>query len=110
MMKEEDKWKITFKNKHGLYEWLVMSFGLTNALSIFMRLINHVLHVFIKRFFVVYFDDILVYSKRLDEHNEHLHFVLNVLRKETLFAHIKKCIFFMENIIFFYYVVSSKPR
>jgi len=70
-----------------------MSFGLTNVPSIFMRLMNHVLHVFIKRFFVVYFDDILVYSKRLDEHIEHLHFVLNVLRKETLFAHKKNILF-----------------
>jgi hypothetical protein len=70
-----------------------MSFGLTNVPSIFMRLMNHVFHVFIKRFFVVYFDDILVYSKRLDEHIEHLHFVLNVLRKETLFAHKKNILF-----------------
>lgn len=82
--------------------------GLINAFSTFMRLMNHILHVFIGRFFVVYFDDVLVYSKSLDEHIEHLHFMLNVLRKETLFSHIKKCTFFMENIIFLGYVVSVK--
>ena len=66
-----------------------MPFGLTNALSTFTRLMNHALRAFLSRFVVVYFDDILVYSKSLVEHIEHLHCVLAVLRKEKLYANLK---------------------
>jgi len=93
-----------FKTNYSLYEWLVMIFGFTNAHSIFMRLIYHMLRAFIGKFIVVYFDDIQIYNKSLNKHGEHLCNVLDVLRKESLYANFKKCTFCMEKIMFLGYV------
>jgi hypothetical protein len=71
-----------------------------------MRLINHVLHAFIGRFVVVYFYDILIYSKIIDDHVVHLKSVLDVLRKERLFANLKKCTVYTDKVVFLGFVVS----
>ena len=73
-----------------------------------MRLINHVLHAFIGKLMVVYFDDIMIYSKNLDEHIEHLNLVLDVLRKEKLFANLKKCTFCTDKLIFLGFAITAK--
>jgi hypothetical protein len=85
--------KMAFSTRYGPYEFLVMSFGLTNAPAYFMYLMNSVFMPELDKFVVVFIDDILVYSKNEDEHTEHLHIMLQRLRDHRLYAKLSKCEF-----------------
>jgi hypothetical protein len=99
--------KTAFSTRYGLYEFLVMSFGLTNALAYFMYLMNSVFMPELDKFVVVFIDDILVYSKNEDEHAEHQHIVLQRLRDHRLYAKLSKCEFWLKEIKFLGHTISQ---
>ena len=85
-----------------------MPFGLTNAPAAFMDLMNRVFKNFLDQFVIVFIDDILVYSRSKEEHEEHLRIVLQTLRKNRLYAKFKKCEFWLEQVAFLGHVISKK--
>lgn len=93
LMIHEDEWKMMFKICEGLYQWMLMIFGLSNYPSTFMWVMNHLLQSFIGKFMVGYFDDILIYSGSHDMHLTHVQDVLAILRSQHCYAHKKKCDF-----------------
>jgi hypothetical protein len=99
--------KTTFSTRYRLYEYLVMSFGLTNAPAYFMYLMNSVFMPKLDKFVVVFIDDILVYSKSEDEHTKHLHTVLQRLRDHRLYAKFSKCDFWLREIKFLGHTISQ---
>jgi hypothetical protein len=99
--------KTAFSTRYGLYEYLVMSFGLTNAPAYFMYLMNSVFMPELDKFVVVFIDDILVYLKNKDKHTEHLHIVLQRLRDHRLYAKLSKCDFWLREIKFLGHTISQ---
>ncbi|WVZ51646.1 hypothetical protein U9M48_002768 [Paspalum notatum var. saurae] len=99
--------KTAFTTKYGLYEYTVMSFGLTNAPAYFMQLMNSVFMDYLDKFVVVFIDDILIYSKTEAEHEEHLRLVLQRLREHKLYAKFSKCEFWIDEVRFLGHVISK---
>lgn len=106
-VKKEDIHKTAFRTRYGHYEFLVTLFGVCNAPRVFMDLMNKVFSVYLDKFVVIFIDDILVYSKKDEEHEEHLRIVLQTLRQEQLYARLSKCDFWMKNISYLGHVISG---
>jgi hypothetical protein len=100
--------KTAFSTRYGLYEYLVMSFGMTNAPAYFMYLMNSVFMPELDKFVVVFIDDILVYSRNEAEHTKHLHIVLQRLRDHQLYAKLSKCEFWLREINFLGHTISQE--
>jgi hypothetical protein len=99
--------KTAFITRYGLYEYTVMSFGLTNAPAYFMYLMNKVFMEYLDKFVVVFIDDILIFSKNEEEHDEHLRLVLQKLRENQLYAKLNKCEFWLKEVSFLGYIISE---
>nr|GEU52394.1 putative reverse transcriptase domain-containing protein [Tanacetum cinerariifolium] len=106
-VREEDIPK-TFRTRYGHYEFQVMPFGLTNAPAVFMDLMNRVCKPYLDRFVIVFIDDILIYSKSKQEHEEHLKLILELLKKEQLYAKFSKCEFWIPKVQFLGHVIDSQ--
>jgi hypothetical protein len=106
-IRPSDTPKTTFIAKYGLYEFTVMSFGLTNAPAFFMNLMNSVFMDYLNKFVVVFIDDILIYSQSEEEHVDHLKMVLQRLREHQLYAKLSKCEFWIDEVLFLGHITNK---
>jgi hypothetical protein len=106
-IKEEDIHKTTFRTRYGHYEFVVVLFGLTNAPVVFMCLMNGIFRNYLDKFFIVFLDEILIYSKFEEEHEHHLRLVLQVLREHQLYAKLSKCYFYQNQIHYLGHIISE---
>ncbi|GJZ15468.1 putative reverse transcriptase domain-containing protein [Tanacetum coccineum] len=101
-------WGTPFRTRYGHYELQVMPFGLTNAPAVFMDLMNRVFKPYLDKFVIVFIDDILIYSKKKQEHKDHLKLILELLKKEELYAKFSKCEFLIPKVQFLGHVIDSQ--
>ena len=106
-IKGEDIPKTAFRTRYGHYEFLVMPFGLTNAPTAFMDLMNRVFHEFLDLFVIVFIDDILIFSKSMEEYKEHLRIVFPIFREKKLYAKFNTCEFWLDQVVFLGHVISE---
>ncbi|GJW28099.1 putative reverse transcriptase domain-containing protein [Tanacetum coccineum] len=99
---------MAFRTRYGHYEFQVMPFGLTNAPVVFMDLMNRVYKPYLDKFVIVFIDDILIYSKDNEEHEEHLKAILELLKKEELYAKFSKCEFWIPKVQFLGHVIDCQ--
>jgi hypothetical protein len=104
---EQDAWKTAFKTKKGLFEWLAMSFGLCNAPTTFMHVMNDVFRPFLDDFVIVYLDGILIFSGTWDEHVRHVKQVLDTLRREKLYVKLSKCEFGKNALVYLGHIIGG---
>nr|KYP59129.1 Transposon Ty3-I Gag-Pol polyprotein [Cajanus cajan] len=107
-VKEGDISKTAFRTRYGHYEYVVMLFGVTNALAVFMDYMNRIFRSFLDKFVVVFIDDILIYSRTREEHGEHLRSVLEILKAKQLYAKLSKCEFWLDEVKFSGHVISAE--
>ncbi|GJV17950.1 putative reverse transcriptase domain-containing protein [Tanacetum coccineum] len=107
-VREEDISKTAFRTRYGHYEFQVMLFGLTNAPTVFMDLMNRVCKPYLDKLVIFFIDDIQIYSKSKQEHEEHLKLILELLKKEELYAKFSKCEFWIPKVEFLIHVIDSK--
>nr|GEX20319.1 putative reverse transcriptase domain-containing protein [Tanacetum cinerariifolium] len=105
-VREEDILNTAFKTRYGHYEFQVMPFSLTNASAVFLDLMNRVCKPYLDKFMIVFIDDILIYSKSKQEHEEHLKLILELLKKEQLYAKFSKCEFWIPKVQFLGHVIN----
>ncbi|GJX03684.1 hypothetical protein Tco_0189600 [Tanacetum coccineum] len=107
-VRDEDITKIAFKTRYGHYAFQVMPFGLTNAPAVFMDLMNRVCKPYLVKFVIVFIDDILIYSRNKEEHTNHLRIILELLKKEKLYAKFSKCDFWINIVQFLGHLIDSQ--
>ncbi|GJX00959.1 putative reverse transcriptase domain-containing protein [Tanacetum coccineum] len=107
-VRDEDIPNTAFRTRYGHYEFQVIPFGLTNAPAVFMDLMNRVCKPYLDKFVIVFIDDILIYSKSKEEHAEHLKLILELLKKEELYAKFSKCEFWLSKVQFIGHMIDSE--